>query len=145
MNNQYDVDYFIKFFQNIPANCWTVRTFCGEDGRRCAVGHFLRQEVPNGRVLHDFFEQGMPLLPDTKEKLCALVRLLYPTDTITHEAQQTVYKINNGDHPDYKQRSPRARILAALHDAKAKAESALDAYETRPLLPITKPEPVGAV
>lgn len=140
--NTYDVNFFIDYFTAIPGKQWCVRSFCDPAGKRCAVGHFLRHEVPNHARLWEFKlceNTTAALLDDTKQKLTALADL-FAVNGDRLKAQRTVYDINNGDHPDYRQRTPRARILAALYDVKARAEAALEAYELRDLKPTSKPE-----
>lgn len=140
MKTQYDYDYFLSFFGSIPYQRWTTHAFCDQDGRRCAVGHFLTREIPNFGFLRRFVDRCMagelPLNDDTKPKLIALAEL-FNTGNDLHEAQRTIYAINNGTDPQYKQKTPRARILAALNDAKARAEAALEQYESRPLKPLS--------
>lgn len=119
--NNYDYDYFIRKFEAIPDEQWAIRAYVAGDSR-CAFGHC-------GMTNHG----AIPKIPE-----CAALRELIGGNHL-------VTRINDGVESGYDQPTPRARILAALHDAKSKAESALDAYETRPLLPVTKPEPVEVV
>lgn len=41
----YNIDYFIAKFEAIPEEKWTVNTFSGEEGKRCALGHCGEDEV----------------------------------------------------------------------------------------------------
>lgn len=125
--NNYDVDFFIRKFSAIPDERWTRGSFAGLNNRHCALGHCGVRMVnraitwtPEGDALNDIIGSfpGVPAIND-------------------HAAKSGLHNFP-GD-------TPRARILAALHDAKSKAESALEAYETRPLLPVTKPKPVEVV
>lgn len=89
--------WFIEFFSAIPDDKWCVRD-TGEPGTpRCALGHAF------GSVRHNKRSQDLVALFETVDTNClALVR------------------VNNGDHPDYQQPTPKLRILAALHDIAAK-------------------------
>lgn len=89
-----NVDYFIKKFEAIPEALWCTG-FYETDGRRCATGHcgYLGAE---GFVT---------------EEAKAFWSVIDKLDTTPSE-------INDGGHPDYKQLTPKARILAALQDIK---------------------------
>jgi hypothetical protein len=86
----YTVDYFIQKFSSIPRKLWCVGSFV-EGDRMCALGHC-----------------GMRVAHPTPESL-ALNRVIASPEYI-----------NDGEDPDYPQPTPRARILAALRDVKAK-------------------------
>lgn len=89
----YTVDYFIAKFEAIPDEQWCVGEFTDQERRHCAVGHCLDR---------------MQLTEESK----ALVRLMGHNTTF----------VNDGVDPDYQQPTPKARILAALRDIKAKQE-----------------------
>lgn len=133
---RYDVDYFIEFFSARPANQWAVRTFCDARNRRCAVGHCVTRELPGYHAWDAFRASGLKLAEETRDRLMVLAQLFNHDDY--KEGERMIQRINNGDDPRYKQKTPRARILAALHDIKAKAESAMEAYEDRPLIQPTR-------
>lgn len=90
------VDDFIEFFSGIPEEQWCCESFKNPDGRCCAAGHL-----------------GEDAFTETKNG-SNLERLMGDWGT--------VWSINDGDHPDFQQPTPRARILAALNEIKAKQE-----------------------
>lgn len=86
---KYDVDYFIKKFEAIPDEKWCINEIDNGRGQRCALGH------------------TWGLFGETKE-----------TEALCNVMNWRVSFINNGESHDYKQSTPRARILAALNDIK---------------------------
>lgn len=121
----YDHDFFLRKFSAIPDEQWCTCARTNYLGQHCAIGHTERNRH------------------ETKETAALNVALLPIRGTksiMLHEAGWTVANINNGDDARYQQSTPKARILAALRDAKAIAETALDRYETRPLVSVTKME-----
>lgn len=129
MNNQYSIDYFIEFFMAIPDDQWlTGHIGYKALGSHCALGHCT---------------QGKAALWEREPKAAAL-EIIIGGDL--NDGVSSVAKINDGGDSRYQQPTPKARILAALMDAKAKAEAALDEYERRELKPISKPltQPVEA-
>lgn len=130
--NNYDVDFFIRKFEAIPDEQWTVYAQMDSAGRRCALGHCQPIDVlmRNGELCAE------------AQTLQNLFRASFgmPVSAINNAPSRCFEYVH-----DYEQPTPKARVLAALRDIKAHAESALDAYETRPLLPVTKPEPVEVV
>jgi hypothetical protein len=91
--SEYDVDFFIRKFEAIPDEKWCVGNYVRPDGRRCAYGHC---GASSGHEIAD-------------NKECrALGQIL----------SGQVEEINNGNYED--RTGPRARILAALQDVKAK-------------------------
>lgn len=132
MNNQFSIDFFISKFSAIPDERWTTGAlFRFEDSTACAIGHCL----PWG---------NSETWRAQNSEARALAMVLFGSDSDDSVGQIT--NINDGRLLDYQQPTPKARILAALMDAKAKAEAALDAYELRELKPISKPstQPVEA-
>ena len=92
----YNVDYFIKKFEAIPEENWTVGVY--EDGDKCcAMGHC---------GIRDDFS-----VPDTYESR-ELFRLIF-SNYSCH-----VTNINDGEIEGYQQPTPKQRILAALYDIK---------------------------
>lgn len=93
--SQYTPDYFIKKFEAIPDDLW-----CTGDYQRgkahCAFGHCGDESTEEGSWLNSLIREGISqrfgIVPD----------------------------INDGRHPMFKQATPKARILAALHAVKAK-------------------------
>lgn len=109
METKFTVDYFIKKFEAIPEELWTIGIQQNEFGQRCALGHCMPT---------DFLSQGKMLAPfgeDTGEGR-ALHNLFDNILTIW------VTKVNNGTHPLYQQPTPQQRILAALYDIKKLTE-----------------------
>ncbi len=94
------VDFFIKKFSAIPASKWCVGTYTDGD-RRCALGHC-------GQV------SCLPTaMSDALENL--LWRWL--------PGEMAVCNINDGDSPSFPQKTPKARILAALKWIKKYAKT----------------------
>lgn len=96
----YDVDYFIRKFEAIPANLWR-RGGCSPDlnGRRCALGH------------------------------CGCNGLMANFDDYNPEAKAFIMLFGNGDdllatkvNDDGYSKSPQTDVLAALRELKSKQE-----------------------
>lgn len=100
METIYNVDYFIKKFENIPGDKWHVGTYKNGD-RMCAQGHCISWQ-----------NDGSGLGNNTDE--VRQLRFLLPN----------VGHINNGNDFDYQQPTPKQRILQALYDIKAKQQPA---------------------
>jgi len=86
---RYTVDYFIKKFKAIPAKKWCEGTL-STGPAKCALGHC-------GVWTHEWPSEAIQLS-----------RLL----------NNSVADINDGAILTYQQKSPKARILAALKDLK---------------------------
>jgi uncharacterized protein YdbL (DUF1318 family) len=100
----YDVDYFIQKFEAIPEKFWIVGKFhCGH--KHCAQGHIKDQ--------HRADEAG-----EMSERLHGL--LMRVCTGPKAEIGNAIARVNDGREPDYQQPTPKARILAALRDVKAK-------------------------
>ena len=114
----YDVDYFIRKFAAIPEEMYTVGTLGYPGGPRCANGHCMGHPDLNDR----YTEEG-----------AALYRVFQPLrvhryengSEITNEERNSAGRycfkadrINNGLTREYRQSSPKQRILAALRDIK---------------------------
>lgn len=86
---------FKRFFEGIPAKKWCVKDIIDSKGRHCAIGHVDR--IPAGfvRLSNIFSKHGIYLIS----------------------------AVNNGDDHRFKQRGPRARILAALDLIISKEQS----------------------
>lgn len=127
---RFDIDFFISKFSAIPDERWCEADFNNKLGQSCALGHcgVLR----SSELMFDGETDIVAVHPSRAEGR-ALWEIL----------RCNIGSVNNGGNPRYQQPTPRARILAALHDAKAKAEAALEAYEDRPLT--LTPKPVEAV
>lgn len=90
----YTVDHFISFFKAIPEENFLVREY-GNEKVGCSMGLLSKSGMAHcefGDLLTDHFGK-------TKD-------------------YNTAITINNGDHPDYQQPTPKQRILAALYDIK---------------------------
>lgn len=125
--NNYDFDFFIEKFSAIPDERWCEGQLTDEHRRHCALGHCggLR-----GLFITDRYGPIREEFPEAK----ALRELI----------GMPIGPINNGEFEAYQQPTPKARILAALYDAKARAEAALEAYELRELTLTPAKEPVSA-
>lgn len=87
----YDIDYFIRKFEAIPEEKWCTNQF-HNGNQSCALGHC-----------------GLNNGGDWTDEASVLWYTILP-DGVT--------KINDGDHSEYAQDTPKQRILAALQDAK---------------------------
>jgi hypothetical protein len=93
----YDVDYYINKFERIPAWRWTTHLYTSTllPFRHCALGHL---------------GVGVSTVGMTPEVhgICRILPL--------------VMSINDNRCERYMQRTPKARVLAALYDVKAAQE-----------------------
>lgn len=97
MTKRYDVNYFIEKFSKIPASKWTTYTFENYAGQCCALGHCgFQRNISGGK---NKTTEGISLI------------------NLINKIGLNVVTINDGD-TKYQQRSPKARILAALRDVK---------------------------
>ena len=91
---KYDASYFIKFFGKIHIKRWMIGDAGINSGKiRCALGHC-----------------GLTGVMKWPKKASALQSVIGEDEIIA--------RINDGFHDKYQQRTPKARILAALRDAK---------------------------
>lgn len=109
----YNVDYFINKFEAIPESHFTTHLFENQDGQKCVVAHcgvfHLHTVTPEGIALKQVFDS----LPITGKRIGTL---------IVHQHLTFPYKascINDGLTKEYRQATPKQRVLAALHDIKA--------------------------
>lgn len=93
----FSVDYFIAKFEAIPEEEWCVGHY-NLGIQHCALGHCGASVKPTAAW------------PDEAHMLENLV------------TEYSVASINDGEEDDYKQPTPRQRILAALRDIKAGQE-----------------------
>lgn len=94
--DNYNVDFFIDKFKDIPEENWGVLIYVNEhNGKKCALGHCgVREDCDT--------PMGMAL------KMLFLDHLNWG-----------IININDGmDSQPYKQKTAKERILAALHDIK---------------------------
>lgn len=113
-----DVQYFIDKFEAIPEEKWCIGIQVDEEGRRCALGHFLPKEYINTRVwlnapsLNGYSTCGA----ETKEGRAMCI--LFPGGA------HGIARINNGYNIVYQQPTPKQRILAALRDIQSNEREA---------------------
>jgi hypothetical protein len=103
-----DVNYFIKKFEAIPENMIISFTVNDYLGNHCAIGWL---GSGNSKTNIEVKQLAELLLTGT--------RFVKPED---YDISWIIADINNGDHPDYQQPTPKQRILAALYDIKAKQQ-----------------------
>lgn len=89
---EYNVDYFIKKFSDIPEHLWTVYNLGNNGEPRCALGHCY----------------------ENKEETHALIGIF------REDLNRRVIDVNNGNDLGYPQSHPKLRVLAALGDIKKK-------------------------
>ncbi len=98
--SNFTVDFFIRKFSKIPARLWTTGQYV-KGKKRCVLGHCgYRSDAPYesarmGDVLSKYF------------------------DDVLHWA---AHSVNDGNHPQFQQRTAKARILAALKWIKEQAK-----------------------
>lgn len=92
----YDVDYFIAKFEAIPESQWCCWMLDNSNGQRCALGHC-----------------GVKLAYELTPEAKRLEKLFKPF-------RMDVPSVNNSQSKKFPQPTPRARILAALHEIKSK-------------------------
>lgn len=103
---KYDVDYFLKKFDAIPEDDWCAGAFADSNGRHCAYGHCGVYEVKEeGCITEISTSEGDQL------------------EAMFESSGMHAHLVNDGDTPAYQQPTPKQRILAALHDIKAKQEA----------------------
>lgn len=101
----YDVNYFIQKFQSIPEKRLITHNCYDRNGNGCAIGWC----AGNAPAINCY----------SSPEYFALINLFSSIKPITHNTPQwAIADVNNGDHPDYQQPTPKQRILAALHDIK---------------------------
>lgn len=106
--SRHDANYFIDFFSRISDEQWHAGALQSEDGRLSALGHLGGPESFRGEILLSLFFQCGILHPGPGIRLSG------------------VASVNDGYHPDFKQKTPKKRILAALHFIKRRST---DKYE----------------
>jgi hypothetical protein len=98
---KYTVDYFIKKFSAIPAKKWCTGYFKLGNGH-CALGHC--GSVEYGSRAYQHTDEGN-----------ALIGL---TSRIGDNQYACITTINDGLDPNFPQKTPRGRVLAALRQVK---------------------------
>lgn len=107
MQKIYDADYFIKKFESIPEEKWNDFVQYDEETKtRCAFGH-CGWKIPKGDVVNgDQTFEGRKLTE------------LFNSVGFEVGSKNWITDVNNGFSPDYKQETPRQRMLAVLNDIK---------------------------
>lgn len=111
----FTVQYFIKKFKAIPSKQIIARRQNDGNGGRCAVGWCGHNE---------YFNNPEVIKSTSSSDECKALEILLHNagiESVTVEGLRNGWNIadvNNGDHPKYQQRTPKARILAALADVK---------------------------
>lgn len=100
MSTKHTKEYFIEKFRAIPEDRWTTHAFSKDAGQCCAAGHCG--------------DRGDIESPEEARALYDIVRQLTGHDSL----MAAVTSINDGQHPDYPQPTPKQRILAALEAIK---------------------------
>jgi hypothetical protein len=130
MEQTFDVDFFINFFEPIPEENWCTGRFISDAGACCANGHI--------GVTMDNQERAILGQIEIAKQLQILLSPINLTTwcmgfEIMDEGFYSVKAagINNGKAQEYQQPTPKQRILAALYDIKAnqavkEAESILE-------------------
>lgn len=108
MSTPYTVDHFITKFRGIPLKQWTTGVLLTIHGRCCALGHCGVRLGPAGKGFV-WTREGRDL------------KALFKNDGIG--ANGSVTNVNDYALKEYPQRTPRARILAALRDIKKAQEA----------------------
>lgn len=88
-----NVDYFIKKFEAIPDALWCTGFYI-QNERRCATGHC------------GYYGTAGMIIPKEAHAFWDLFKKLEIIPS----------RVNDGEHPDYQQPTPKARILTALRD-----------------------------
>jgi hypothetical protein len=122
---KYTVEYFINKFEAIPEENWCTLSFMNGNAK-CAYGHcgvfnrdtFESKHTPESSAL-TYLTTGQPIKSD--DIICAVID-----------------KVNDGDHKDYPQPTPKQPVLAFLYDLKAKETPFNDSQlaEMSALIPI---------
>ena len=105
MSTKYTVDYFIEKFSAIPDEKWIVGDYADDRGCCCALGHCGYRFI-GGSIFN-------PVNTGGTDEGAALSRLF-------DEHHLSVPLVNDQIEARYQQPTPKARILAALADIKAK-------------------------
>lgn len=122
--NQFTVEFFIDKFKSIPEELWCVGIV--KNGNTfCAQGHCMTRW---------YRESGTDEREIKGTEIYALLDLFEKYFTVPTGYKRTaiVGNINNGDHPDYQQPTPKQRILAALYDIKKLQEKSSPAPQEPP-------------
>lgn len=120
----YTADYFLTKFSAIPERLWCeFSRSVGE--QRCALGWCYPEKI----MAKLSQTAGAYPVSDEEKALIVLVKILNP--------KFGAGGINNGLYKEYPQKTPKQRILAALHDIKKMQEQ----QQPPSPIPPSKPEP----
>lgn len=114
---KYTVDYFLKKFEEIPEENMIRWEQTDEEGRHCAYGWCMLPEKINLTVAGE--GDG-----HTTEEGKSLTKLFNQLKNCTHMHWGTIGRklspalVNNGVILEYRQKTPKKRVLAALQDIK---------------------------
>ena len=104
----YDVEFFIKYFEAIQEYKWCKNIIMNEKGQKCAIGHCLYK--PNAKPVYYVIElKNSPLNIFGEDMIKALIDIL-----------PSIAEINDGNSKNYQQPTPKQRVLAALYDLQGK-------------------------
>lgn len=105
-----DIDFFIKFYEEIPEEKWCVGQFENNNGQSCAIGLLgVRQQGGLFNYIKtELFESFCKVVPSEQN---IFMNGLYPN---------CVSSVNNGLISRYQQKTPKERVLAYLNDIKNK-------------------------
>lgn len=106
---KYNADYFINRFTSIPEDFWIIENQ-DYNGKHCALGHCNRNKGQDAALMEVFKVLSVTVTKRSHTNS-------YKPDTKTTRFD-TVTCINNGHCLEYKQATPKQRILAALYDIK---------------------------
>lgn len=110
MNPTYDIDYCLAKFRAIPDQDWAMDAFVDDSGRRCALGHCGCCYSENGND-EEITPEGAALV--------AIFLNVFKAHVSSVNDSDLAWKVH-GKCPDWilDLPTPRARILAALEEAK---------------------------
>lgn len=123
--NQFTVDYFINKFEAIPEDKWLTNSQGEIEAQgelpHCAIGWCKNENGLYGNSRADKNTSKYAFTAFSAEA-SALEELFHQHGIKSRWDVRNGWNIadvNNGDHPRYKQPTPKQRILAALQDIKA--------------------------
>ncbi len=111
----FTVEFFIEKFSAIPSKNIRARTQDDGNGGRCIVGWCKSNEFGDDPTEYKNTQ--------TSDECKALEELFHNAGikSVTNKGNRLGWNladVNNGDHPDYQQSTPKKRIMAALNDVK---------------------------